>query len=354
MKTVALTMIVKNEEKVLARCLDSVCKLVDEIIIVDTGSTDRTKSIAQDFGAKIYDWVWNQNFADARNAALEHSTSDWNLVLDADEYVKSEDSTAIRQFINGEKAIGRVKIVNQFIGDDGLESTAQSFISRIFPSGVRYEGSIHEQLVSDLPRIKLPVEIWHDGYMKSKAERNIPILKKEIEKSPHDSYYHFQIAKEYRGINDHAQACQHLEQAYRLLTRKEYYAPNVIVNLLYELIATGQLESGLPVIQRERDFLRDFSDFHFACGIFYMKLILSNTAKYVDLFPYIEASYLRCLEIGETDQYDSVRGTGSFTALHNLGGLYEVMGNINKAKECYREAATTYGYQPSNERLKQL
>lgn len=63
-----------------------------------------------------------------------------------------------------------------------------------------------------------------------------------------------------------------------------------------------------------------------------MKLILSNTAKYVELFPLIEASYLRCLEIGETDQYNSVRGTGSFSALHNLGGLYEVMGNINKAK----------------------
>lgn len=74
----------------------------------------------------------NQSFADARNAALEYSTNDWNLVLDADEYVKSEGSAAIRQFINGEKAIGRFKIVNQFIGDDGLVSSAQSYISRIF------------------------------------------------------------------------------------------------------------------------------------------------------------------------------------------------------------------------------
>ncbi|GJM70180.1 hypothetical protein HMSSN036_23960 [Paenibacillus macerans] len=104
--------------------------------------------------------------------------------------------------------------------------------------------------------------------MKSKAERNIPILKKEIEKSPHDSYFHFQIAKEYRGINDHVEACQHLKQAYRLLTRREYYAPNVVVNLLYELIATGQLEAGLPVIQQERDFYGSSVIFILPAGYF--------------------------------------------------------------------------------------
>ncbi|WP_237690563.1 glycosyltransferase family 2 protein [Paenibacillus caui] len=352
MKTIALTMIVKNEEKVLPRCLDSVCKLVDEIIIVDTGSTDRTKWVAQAYGAKIYDWTWNHNFADARNIALDHASCDWNLVLDADEYINN-GGAAIRQFINQENAIGRLKLVSQFSSDDGELSFAQSFISRIFPSGVRYEGRIHEQLVSDLPRIKLPVEILHDGYMKSKADRNIPILQIEIANNPKDSYSHYQIAKEFRGINNHVQACHHLEQAYALLTKMESYAPNVIVNLIYELIATNQLEAGLPIIQREQAFLQDFADFHFVCGVFYMKLILSNTKKYIDLFPLIEASYLKCLEIGETDQYESVLGTGSFTALHNLGSLYEVMGNLERATSCYKKAAS-YGYKPSEKRLQHI
>lgn len=123
-------------------------------------------------------------------------------------------------------------------------------------------------MISNLPRIKLTVEIWHDGYIKSKAERNIPILKKELECNPDDAYYYYQIAKEYRGINDHVAACRYLVQAYKLLTGREPYAPNVVVNLLYELIATGQLEAGLPVIQRERDFLRDFSDFILPAGYF--------------------------------------------------------------------------------------
>ncbi|MOA18442.1 hypothetical protein D3C78_1387600 [compost metagenome] len=143
-------------------------------------------------------------------------------------------------------------------------------------------------------------------------------------------------------------------KAYYLLDRTESYAPNVTVNLLYEIIATEKYEEGLPIIDREKNWLHNFSDFHFVCGIFYMKLILSNTAKYVELFPLIEKSYLRCLQIGEIDQYECVVGTGSFTALHNLGSLYEVMGNIDKAKQCYGEAAVTYDYEPSNVRLKQL
>lgn len=354
MKSLALVMIVKDEEEVIGRCLDSACKLVDEIIILDTGSTDRTKVIAQSYDAKIYDWVWNKNFSDARNAALDRSTSDWNLVLDADEYINNDCSTTIRQFINQENAIGRVKLVNQFMGDGGVVSYAHGFISRLFPTGIRYEGSIHEQLASDLPRVKIAVEVNHDGYMNSKADRNIPILQTEIARNPQDAYFQFQIAKEYRGIENHLQAYEHLKKSYSLLEGTESFAPNVIVNLLYEVIATEKYEEGLPIINKEQKRLQNFADFQFVCGIFYMKLILSNTAKYVELFPLIEKSYLKCLQIGETDQFDCVLGTGSFTALHNLGTLYEVIGKLDKAKQCYQEASTNFGYEPSGARLKLL
>jgi len=347
-------MIVKDEEPVLDRCLKSVSHMVDEIIILDTGSTDRTKTIAESYGAKIFDWTWNNNFSDARNAALDHSTCDWNLVLDADEYIDNDCSEAIRDFINKHNAIGRIKQINQFKGNDGELSHAHGYISRIFPSGIRYEGRIHEQPISDLPRINLDVEIYHDGYMESRANRNIPILQAEIDNNPLDTYYLFQIAKEFRGIEDHVQAYEHLHKAYSLLDRTENYAPNVIVNLLYEIIATARYEEGLPLISREREWLHDFTDFHFVCGVLYMKLILNNTAKYVGLMPLIEQSYLKCLQIGETDQYECVYGTGSFSALHNLGSLYEVMGKLDKAKQYYREASEKFGYKPSSRRLELL
>jgi glycosyltransferase involved in cell wall biosynthesis len=92
-------MIVKNEERHLSRCLQSVKDIVDEMVIVDTGSTGRTKEIAYSFGAKVFDFEWINDFSAARNYALEKSTSDWNLVLDADEYIINDCGSIIRNFM---------------------------------------------------------------------------------------------------------------------------------------------------------------------------------------------------------------------------------------------------------------
>lgn len=92
MPTISLCMIVKNEERNLRRCLQSVKNYVTEIVIVDTGSTDQTRAIAQSFGAQLYDFIWTDNFADARNFSLEHSSGDWILWMDADEELCITDS----------------------------------------------------------------------------------------------------------------------------------------------------------------------------------------------------------------------------------------------------------------------
>ncbi|RJE85702.1 glycosyltransferase [Paenibacillus sp. 1011MAR3C5] len=346
-------MIVKNEESVLKRCLDSVKDIVDEIVIVDTGSTDQTIEMAQAYGASIYHYEWNHHFADARNFALERSTGDWNLVLDADEYIANECAEAIRAFLEQGDSIGRVKRIDKFKDKVG-EAYAQCYISRIFPKGVRYEGRIHEQAVSDLPRVKLGVEVGHDGYYEtSRSDRNIPLLQMEIDAQPDNPYYHYQIAKEFNGIESYEQAYLHLKKAYTALTKKEMYYPNTVVDYLYAMISAKQFGNGLEVIQNEAKRLHDYPDFHFVCGQYYLELILSDTAKFVHLLPQIEQSYLKCLELGETDRYDSVIGTGSFSALHNLGVYYEVTGNVQQAAAYYRQAAA-YQYAPSEQRLAQL
>ena len=85
MISISLCMIVKTEELVLGRCLDSVKKLVDEIVIVDTGSTDNTKNIAKEYTDKIYDFIWNDDFSAARNYSFSKGTKDFILWLDADD-----------------------------------------------------------------------------------------------------------------------------------------------------------------------------------------------------------------------------------------------------------------------------
>lgn len=345
-------MIVRDEADNLARCLKSAYSLVDEIIVVDTGSIDNTKEIAVSFGAKVYDYTWSDDFSQARNYAIQHSTSDWNLVLDADEYFTKDYSNEIRHFINNNRAIGRVKIVNKYHDKNGTKYS-QSFTSRLFPKGLNYEGRVHEQIVSGLPRVKLSVEVQHDGYfMKNKSARNIPILEHELMENPQNPYLYFQIAKEYRGQEEHELAYQYLEEAYKRISRSKMFAPNVIVDFLYASMETGKFDTGISLIANEREFLWDCSDFHFATAVFLLDLIMSNP-NYSELIPVIEQSYLRCLEIGDTDQYDSVIGTGSYLAYHNLGAYYEVTGNLEKASDCYKNAAN-YNYEPSITRLDQI
>jgi len=352
--TISLVMIVKNEARTLKRCLESAVKYVNEIVIVDTGSTDNTKHIAQEFDAKIIDYVWKNDFADARNFALEHSSGDWNLILDADEYISNDCQEIIFEFITRNKhSIGKVKRIDKFMGTDGV-NYEQIYISRIFPAQCRYKGKIHEQIESDLPRIQLGIEVQHDGYFQqTKSNRNIPILKLAIEENPNDPYYHFHLAKEYRGLEDHHQALIHLKRAYTSMTGLEGYAPNIIVNLLYAMIATSHLEEGLSLIQNHQDFLSNNADFYFVSALYLLELILSNPEEYSGLISSIERYYKKALEIGETGNEGSVLGAGSFAAHHNLGVFYEVIGDLVKAKEQYMEAST-YSYEPSVQRLKQL
>ena len=101
--SVSLTMIVKNEQENLPTCLASVEGIFDEIVVVDTGSTDRTKEIAREFGAKVFDFEWIDNFAAARNEALSHATGDYAFWLDADDVVEPEQREKLVALLAGLK-----------------------------------------------------------------------------------------------------------------------------------------------------------------------------------------------------------------------------------------------------------
>jgi glycosyltransferase involved in cell wall biosynthesis len=353
MSTIALCMIVKNEEKVLARCLESVNGLVDEIIIVDTGSEDRTIEIAKSYGADVFEYTWGNHFANARNFSLEKANTDWHLVLDADEYIVNDCKSNIQSLINSTPSIGRVRLLNKFV-QNGEIKHSQAFISRIFPKNTKYTGSIHEQIQSELNRKVVEVEVYHDGYyLKDKSPRNIKLLLIEEEKNPNDSYVLFQLAKEYKIIKDHHTAYQYFEKCYPLLSDSDYFKPNFIVEYLYNLMSLKDFQKGLAVINKEYKYLNFFPDFHFVVALFFMELVFSDIQLYGNYLQNIEKEYLHCIQLGETKKYDSTMGTGSYLALFNLGVYYETLGNINKAKDCYNKAAS-FAYLPAVKRLETL
>jgi glycosyltransferase involved in cell wall biosynthesis len=352
-KKLSLAMIVKNEARCLARCLRSVASIVDEIVIVDTGSTDSTVHIAGEFNATIAHFNWSNDFSAARNFALAQATGDWILVLDADEFASTELAAEIRKFIQGPPQIGRLKIVSDF-RRNGQTQRSQSFVSRLFPRGAQFEGLIHEQIVSPLPRVNLRGELSHDGYLETqKSDRNIKLLLAELAAEPSSAYLLFQLALEHTSLDQPDKAFVCLQKALAFMRPTDQFAPNIVVDFLYAAVALKKFAEGLKVIAWFEDTLDDFPDFHHVCGLFYMNLIRSDTAGHISDMPKIEQSFRRCLALGETDKYKSVHGTGTFLANYNLGVFYHVLDNPTEAQRCF-EAAANQGYEPAVAMLKKL
>lgn len=340
MKTIGLVMIVRNESRSLAKCLSAVQHLVDGIYITDTGSTDNTIEIAQEYQAHVSTYEWNQDFASARNYALSQSPCDWNLVLDADEYLVSGTREDLQSFVEAGGHVGAIQRQDSYREADGTVSQSYSYITRLFPRGVLYEGRVHEQVASSLPIVPLPLVFEHDGYLQGgKGERNLAILMEELEEAPEDPYLLYQVARTLWLMREFVRADEYFERFYRLVPDSGTgYRTSGVISYVYNLLETGRYERGFQVIDQERLRLASYADFHFACGTFYTKAIFSDVQRYIRYLPEIERSYRRCLEIGEVPEHEGVAGCGSFKAAYNLGVWFEVNGKKEEAVRYYRMA----------------
>lgn len=357
-----LVMIVKNEERTLEKCLKEAASLADDIVIADTGSEDRTKEIARSMGAKVWDYRWNDNFADARNYALEHSDGDWNLVLDADEVLHPCDRHILEQAVrrisekHGQRWLGALIRHDAYRNGSGT-GISTSPLPRLLPKGVRYAGIIHEQPDTDFPLFTIPLEADHDGYLyKDKGERNLPYLEKAVRQYPEDAYYQFQMALTLRNMNRLKDSMGWFQAFYETVPEKAGFRAEGVLLYLYTLLdlnCLSALEEAGTVLKREEAFLGKRADYCFLRGLFYMKLILADTEANIRLLPEIEASYKECLRIGEHPELGGVVGTGSFLAAYNLGLWYEVSGQLSEAVIYYRKSAAA-GFKPAGKRMQLL
>lgn len=222
--SISLCMIVKNEEKYLRGCLESARPFVDEIVIVDTGSTDATVSIAEEFGAKVFNFTWNGNFSDARNKSLRHAVSDWILYLDADE--RLQNGEVMRALRPSSSTIAyHVSIRSKHILPSGTVDQVNQY-QRFFRRNPKifFEGVVHEQVLPSLVRMHkaiLPSSIFieHLGYGESldkineKCRRNSELLLKQLEKNPKDYYAHYQLGNTYGVMLRYDEAEVHLLKA---------------------------------------------------------------------------------------------------------------------------------------------
>lgn len=343
---ISLCMIVKNEAENLSSCLSSAATFVNEIVIVDTGSIDNTKEIAKKFTDKIYDFKWCDDFSKARNFSIENASNDWILILDADEVIKKFDGKRIFEFINDHKnfnTVGRIEIMNFLENDKKVTER----VSRLFNKNYfYYEGIIHEQIIAlngaTHNSIPVNIKVDHLGYTKElvekrdKTNRNIKLLKKAIENSSEDSYYHYQIGKTYYLGKQYVKARYSFQRAIKYMDGTNYYySEDLIESYGYSLINTENFSKALEL--EEYDTSYGYSaDFKFLMGLIYM-----NNGKFENS---IEA-FFKCTNMKESKG----EGVNSYLAYYNIGVIYECLGLNDKAEKYYKMCKE---YKPALERLK--
>lgn len=225
--TISLCMIVKNEARILGRCLDSVQGAVDEMVVVDTGSTDGTPDIARRYGARIVNEPWRDHFARARNAGLAHARGDWILFLDADEQLDPEDRPKVWEAVRDAGCEAVLVQVHNYAGPRREEAVINPVV-RLFRNRpeYRFEGRIHEQITPsicrrrpDAPFLLTDIRIHHDGYRpevvqsKGKIARNVRLLHMELEERPEEPFLWYNLGVEYLRLGKIEAALEAFRQA---------------------------------------------------------------------------------------------------------------------------------------------
>ena len=215
--------IVKNEQKNLPRSMMSVKDHVDEMIVVDTGSTDETIKIAENFGAKVFNLAWDDDFSAPRNHALEQATGNWIVFLDADEYFDEDNAVNLRPAIGltiEQKMTAMLINLVNIDADDNNKVIDSTYLCRIFKKveGIHYVGRIHEELrlKDGKPLTKTIIvpgdvlTIKHTGYSmtvnREKAQRNLNMLLRELETTGEPERIYGYLAQCYNGIDDYENA----------------------------------------------------------------------------------------------------------------------------------------------------
>jgi glycosyltransferase involved in cell wall biosynthesis len=286
-------MIVKDEEAVLERCLKSVQGYVDEIIVVDTGSTDSTPDIARRFTDQVYTFEWNHDFSAARNEALKHASGKWILVLDADEYFEEQEIRKLRQLLESmdpePHLIYNVTITN-LVGSKSNMAINEGRVGRVFGNhlDIRFVRPIHEQPKSARPGIEmravnLPVRVFHSGYVdealdaKNKHQRNLELFERMEKSGNLNAYDHFQLGNQYTLMGEFDKALYHLDLALQKPKELGVAYQNAAITMIQAWRAKGELAKAYEVFNRHLNSGDLYPDLLTVKGI--LLLLLGFTAE---------------------------------------------------------------------------
>ena len=344
MSLISLCMIVKNENHNLSRCLESVKDLVDEMVIVDTGSTDGTVEISKSYGAKVGFFAWCDDFAAARNHSLSLATGDWILVLDADEELIIDDGVStqdIRQFLKDSldsdtDGYGvRLRDINQ------KETSVTGYITRIFrnKADLKYAGVFHEGVYCQSPQFLQEVSILHRGYSQElldtkRRQRNIPLLEKAYQEDRLDINLLICLGNMCGGIDDTKKAEKYLGEAWEQLlpyllnstsAPNSTYIPLFLTDQCFQALQLEDLETASLIVQYGEIYFPLFPPLMYLAGV---------TLSRIGFIWGAMAYYERCLQLQESSlisSYDFDRAYITYYPAYDLACLHHKKGNNEEA-----------------------
>ena len=228
---ISVCIIAKNEEKYMEQCLRHLLPYEMEIVVVDTGSDDRTKEIALKYTDKVYDFTWMNDFSAARNFAASKAKNNWILVVDCNEYVKELDVQAVRICMQKHlHQVGMMNIKNIHTQSNGDQTYRIDEVPRLYNRNFyEYRFRIHEQITPKnvdlngnvvLYTFKMPVMVEHHGYdlsqeeMLLKQERNLSLLQSALGENSYDDYLYFQIAQSNYILQRYEDAVEAMEKCF--------------------------------------------------------------------------------------------------------------------------------------------
>ncbi|HKP17189.1 MAG TPA: glycosyltransferase family 2 protein, partial [Gaiellaceae bacterium] len=344
-QTLSLAMIVRDEEEMLPRSLAAVRDAVDEIIVVDTGSTDRTVEIATSFGAKVIEREWTGSFADARNASFEAATGDWVMFLDADEVLVADDAQRLREVLGRTWREAFYLVETNFTGELGDGTAVTHNALRVFRNRpeYRFEGRIHEQIAHKLPtgqpeRIEITdVRVEHYGYLgvvrdaKDKSRRNIELLERQRDEGGEETgFLHFNLGSEYAAIGENGNARASFERAWQIMRGRPDiaaygYIPSLVARLVRSRRLTGDVDGAIVLADEGLRLLPGFTD------LVYEQAEAAREAGRIDAAVTL---FERCLQMGDApSKYSATAGRGSYLALVALANVRRHAGDAAGARE---------------------
>ncbi len=288
----SVCLIVRNEERFLAQCLASVRPVADQLVVVDTGSTDRTVEIAREYGAEVHTFTWCDDFSAARNAALAHATGDWVLMIDADEELPADQHPRLHADMARTGVLGlRIPLINI-----GAEADGQAYVPRLYRNapGLFYISRIHEQVFSS---ILVRAEEWgldtafgsaqlrHHGYStqlvqeRSKVERNLRLLREAVLEIPNDANLLMNLGLETVHAGDLEAGLAEYEKAFQALAAdpQQQRVPELREGLLTQYTATlmkaGRFTDIVRVLESPVAKAHEpTASLHYALGLAYLRL----------------------------------------------------------------------------------